>query len=614
MDVCIMISDNNTNYRTIRQKLLSFLTLCTALLIIQTAVLPAFAGSSADTPDINGSMTAFPDELSIDNRNTTVTLSLPSAQDEIVFDVVFVIDNSNSTNTMKGFSEEADALFESLVERNASVRIGIIKYRGEAVDQLGTGLTMLTDSNKEMIKEAIKAPIGPAVSGSNMHAGLIMADEMLASDTGVPDDRKYVIVFTDGKNRQWVNSEGKNVRMFTQYYRNNSIQDGGKPSENQASFADVYQHPNMKFNNITVFTEEHPFVHFPTFMDLFNSDNPELSADFTDYDHENGVDDRPDTLTVTNHTVTNPESLLPAYKIYYEVNNAENFRYYEANPFEVIENDGVYSFDYNSVNPEFYMFHVRNMEKANYLAAHKYAEMSETYHMAAAYNISSTTGSGIRPIASGFCTEFLADTKDVNNTGVAASEYAADATDIESLEKMFNSIEAKILYMVDSGVLTDEIPDDFTLVIPDEGCPFTVSVDDTELAASEASENVWNFGEPVDLDGDGTPESYPYSISYTPASGDAKAFFTQTINVPVENARPVKIAYILEIDESSEDGSYPVADSAYLDYRRTADSSSGQTGSAGGGSGQYDGRYEFEIPSVTYGTVSTFTITSSSSI
>lgn len=613
MDVCIMESDNNTNYRTIRQKLLSFLTLCTALLIIQAAVLPAFAVSSTDTPDINGSMTAFPNELSIDNRNTTVTLSLPSAENEIVFDVVFVIDKSNSTAN-KAFGEKAGILLDSLLEKNASVNVSVIKYNGAAVDQLGTGLTPLTESNIQTIKDEMNAAIKSNVSGSNMHAGLIMADEMLAADENVPGDRKYVIVFTDGKNRQWVNSDGKSVRTFTQYYRSKKIGENGTPSENQQSFADIYNHftsGTVKINNHTVFTEEHPLVIFSTFMDLYNSTNPELSDEATEYDQESGVDFF--SGSVTPHDITNG-SPHADYGRYFEVTTDSDFMYYKANAFNVTENDGVYSFNYDEINPEFYMFHVRNMEKANYLAAHKYADMSQNYHMAAAYDISSTTGTGIIPIGRGFCTEFLADTKDVNNTRVAASEYAADMADIESLEMMFDSIEAKILYMVDSGVLTDEIPDDFTLVIPDDGCPFTVSVDDTELAASEEAENVWNFGELVDLNGDGTPESYPYSISYTPASGDAKAFFTQTINVPVENARPVKIAYDLEIDESSEDGSYPVADAAYLDYRRTADSSSQLTGSADAGSGQYDGRYEFDIPSVTYGTVITFTITSGSSI
>ena len=608
MDVCIMESDNNTNYRTIRQKLLSFLSLCTALLIIQAAVLPAFAVSSTDTPDINGSMTAFPNELSIDNRNTTVTLSLPSAQDEVIFDVVFVIDKSNSTATLN-FDDKAGALLDNLLERNASVRVGIVKYAGTAVDQLGTGLTLVTESNIQAIKDDMNAPIKEKISGSNLHAGLVMADEMLANDTDVPDDRKYVIIFTDGKNRQWINSEGKSVRTFTQYYSKYVIQNNGTPTENQNSFYDIYG----KYYNISpaVFTEDHPLVYFGNFMELFNSSNPELSDAYTEYDYESGVDDLPGTVTVTNHSVANSGSLPSGYKNYYEVSNAGDFRYYKANPFNVTENDGEYSFNYDEINPEFYMFHVRNMEKADYLAAHKYADMSQNYHMAAAYDISGTSATGISTIGRGFCTEFLADTKDVNKTGVAASEYAADMADIESLEKMFDSIEAKILYMVDSGVLTDEIPDDFSLVIPDDGCPFTVSVDDTELATSKESENVWNFGELVDLDGDGTPESYPYSISYTPASGDAKAFFTQTINVPVENARPVKIAYDLEIDESSENGSYPVADAAYLDYFRTADSSSQLTGSA---EKKYDGRYEFDIPSVTYGTVITFTITSGSSI
>jgi hypothetical protein len=62
----------------------------------------ADAGTTAETEetetkfDVSGSKTAAPTELDSKHRETTVTLSLPSAEYQNKIDIVFVMDQSTS--------------------------------------------------------------------------------------------------------------------------------------------------------------------------------------------------------------------------------------------------------------------------------------------------------------------------------------------------------------------------------------------------------------------------------------------------------------------------------------------------------------------------------------
>lgn len=159
------------------------------------------------------------------NFNSRVTLSLPSAEKELVSDVVFVLDKSSCEEdvTTEALAMLAD-LGASVKDTGASIKVGAVQFAGRAV--VSCGLTKLTD---EAIKDGgaiyngLKEKNSQLEGGTNLQAGLLKAQEMLAADTDVEDSRKYVIVITDGLTRQFLAEDGTLMAIY-----NGLDADGGR--------------------------------------------------------------------------------------------------------------------------------------------------------------------------------------------------------------------------------------------------------------------------------------------------------------------------------------------------------------------------------------------------
>ena len=125
------------------------------------------------------------------NYESDVTLSLPSAEEQLESDVVFVLDKSTSTIV----EDEALAMLEDLqgqiAQTGAKVNVGVVIFNREAHPSEWFDLA----TQYEQIESAIKQEIS---SGTNSHAGLIAAQQMLASHSQVDNNRKYVIFVCDG--------------------------------------------------------------------------------------------------------------------------------------------------------------------------------------------------------------------------------------------------------------------------------------------------------------------------------------------------------------------------------------------------------------------------------
>lgn len=148
--------------------------------------------------------------------NSGVTLSLPSAEKELVSDVVFVLDKSSckedvTDNALKMLAD----LGTSVKNTGAKIKVGAVQFAGRAV--VSCGLTKLTD---EAIKDGgaiyngLKEKNSQLEGGTNLQAGLLKAQEMLAADTDVEDSRKYVIVITDGLTRQFLAEDGTLMTIY----------------------------------------------------------------------------------------------------------------------------------------------------------------------------------------------------------------------------------------------------------------------------------------------------------------------------------------------------------------------------------------------------------------
>lgn len=171
-----------------------------------------------DPPEWDHSKDKTATELD-NNFNSRVTLSLPSAEKELVSDVVFVLDKSSCEEdvTTEALAMLAD-LGASVKDTGASIKVGAVQFAGRAV--VSCGLTKLTD---EAIKDGgaiyngLKEKNSQLEGGTNLQAGLLKAQEMLAADTDVEDSRKYVIVITDGLTRQFLSEDGKLMAIYNAY-------------------------------------------------------------------------------------------------------------------------------------------------------------------------------------------------------------------------------------------------------------------------------------------------------------------------------------------------------------------------------------------------------------
>lgn len=175
-----------------------------------------------DPPEWDHSKDKTATELD-NNFNFRVTLSLPSAEKELVSDVVFVLDKSSCKEdvTTEALAMLAD-LGASVKNTGAKIKVGAVQFAGRAV--VSCGLTELTEEAIAKGGVIEKGLTEPKISdGTNLQAGLLEAQKMLEADTDVEDSRKYVIVITDGLTRQFLAEDGTLMAIY-----NGLDADGGR--------------------------------------------------------------------------------------------------------------------------------------------------------------------------------------------------------------------------------------------------------------------------------------------------------------------------------------------------------------------------------------------------
>ena len=150
-----------------------------------------FVGENTESDwDISKSKTA----TNLDaNYESQVTLSLPSSQETLESDVVFVLDKSTSADVEDQMLKMLENLNAQTEETGAVINVGVVIFNKEAHTLLP--LTQLSAENMSAIQEAIETDIS---SGTNTHAGLLAGKAMLDADTNVDANRKYLVFVSDG--------------------------------------------------------------------------------------------------------------------------------------------------------------------------------------------------------------------------------------------------------------------------------------------------------------------------------------------------------------------------------------------------------------------------------
>ena len=120
-----------------------------------------------------------------------VTLTLPSVEEDPVYDVVFVLDKSASAELEREALAMLKQLQNQIAGTQTTIKVGVVIFNKEAHVTKLKNLTTEYEQIEKAIKEEIK-------SGTNTHAGLLAGKALLDNDTDVAADHKYLIFVSDG--------------------------------------------------------------------------------------------------------------------------------------------------------------------------------------------------------------------------------------------------------------------------------------------------------------------------------------------------------------------------------------------------------------------------------
>lgn len=205
--------------------------LALVMLIGAMPVMALAAGPEAEKPasfDWKVSKSKTATDLDADG-STRVTLSLPSAEETLTSDVVFVLDTSDCVGEVMNQVSGLVAQLKAAQEKNkADIKVGVVVFKGSALPMFDGELVSAEEAEttlNNMIQEVKKAAKKDKENvvlrylntdkdfiykGSNLHSGLLGAQALLKDDGAVKDSRKYVVTVTDGMSYYW-NDERDNV-------------------------------------------------------------------------------------------------------------------------------------------------------------------------------------------------------------------------------------------------------------------------------------------------------------------------------------------------------------------------------------------------------------------
>lgn len=125
------------------------------------------------------------------NYEAEVTISLPSKEEQLATEVCFVLDKSSFSNTTEPAMQLLKELKTDVDKSGAKVQVDIVEFNRTGHDHGSYDLsTQFEDIRNAFVEQ------NPG--GTNMHAGLLLASEVLARNTSIPDSRKYMILVSDG--------------------------------------------------------------------------------------------------------------------------------------------------------------------------------------------------------------------------------------------------------------------------------------------------------------------------------------------------------------------------------------------------------------------------------
>ena len=264
------------------------------------------SGGGTDPIEWNVSRSKTATALDTSTWTSNVTLSLPSAEEALASDVVFVLDKSTSTKLEEQALGMLNKLKEQAKSTEAKVKVGVVIFNKEA------NVTPLTDlaTGYETIENAIKQEIS---SGTNTHAGLLAGKQMLDEDKEVAANRKYLIFVSDG---------------ITYMYN-------AKPTATAWSFkADFWKHWAGPDNWKSKYDNNNPPADWSAWMTKIGA---QVEAQGTQYEYpyeETATEWTPEDDSSKNYANSIDKALYLTYQVYQEAQEAGYNCYAVANEVE----------------------------------------------------------------------------------------------------------------------------------------------------------------------------------------------------------------------------------------------------------------------------------------
>lgn len=207
---------------------------CLLALVMLIGAMPVMALAAepeAENWEVSKSKTAT--ALDADG-STRVTLSLPSAEETLASDVVFVLDTSSCVGEVMEQVSGLVAQLETAQKKNkADIKVGVVVFKGSALPMFDGELVsaeeaettlnkMIQDVEAATDKEEKEKVVLRYLNvdkdfiykGSNLHSGLLGAQALLKDDGAVKDSRKYVVTVTDGMTYYWNDKAGSVYAVY----------------------------------------------------------------------------------------------------------------------------------------------------------------------------------------------------------------------------------------------------------------------------------------------------------------------------------------------------------------------------------------------------------------
>ena len=521
---------------------------------------------------------------------TNVTLSLPSAEEKLESDVVFVIDRSQCE---KEAAVAAQQLVDNLLKRQevtkAKVKVGIVIFGGTAI--VSRELSEVADAKD--LQSAMSKVARKGLHGSNIQSGLIEADKMLSGDTTVANNRKYVVLISDGHTYQF-SKEGDYYNDYTvgadkfsglttygiysetdlfayDYgitYTLRSLKDeyftGGWDASGNYTLANESYMTADKYKTDTSQTGVKNELEMPygTWAEYLRHITEVVTSDSGKYDKALAYDSTGD---YDNQCIGKSRD---GYTKETRANKADS----------ILGNDKYIKCGLDGAGNDNQLMHASGVDRSVYEAYTKYASMAKKYNCYPIYVSKDNTDPNNYDAAKttqDYGYQLIHAMGEIShNTGtsvaVANEEITQDKIKV-NVATAFSSIQNDILYAVGAGsVVEDKMGADFNFV--PGSLKLTVDGEALDSKVDGDNSNITYFGAKNTTEKIGS-DNYRFKVEYD--SDNDK--FTWTINENVSNFAPVQLSYQVKlVNANTAAGTYKVLTNEYA--KLTPKNSAGQVG------------------------------------